>query len=468
MRAPAPRPPRRILIAIALATGLMSGASGQTPPAATPRVVAPDSALDPARAAFESLPEPERKAVQDALAWAGDYAGMADGSFGRQTFEAITAHQRRSKQNPNGVLDAKARADLRAAAQQARAKAGFEAVDDPRSGVRIGVPAKLLTKRDANQNGGTRWQSADDRVTLDTRSLPVPEGGLQALYDRNLAIQTPGRQVTYKVIRPDFFVIAGETATGKFYTRYAAGEAGLRGFSIGYDKGLAKDVDRLVVAIANSFAPFPSAATAPPAAAAPAPSPPVTPNAAPAPRLIGTGIVIGPKRVVTTVDPGACPGLHAGGLAPLQTRTVEGLTIMDMKEALASADVRIAAGPLDSDTRLLVLAYRQQGSGQELVVIPAVAGQDGTLSAPLQAGARGAPAFDRAGRLRGLVQEGPDERRMVAGIAPPARYRLGSGALAAAGVVQANEARPSALVDRSAADITQSLRAGVVPVACVP
>jgi hypothetical protein len=408
MRAPAPRPPRRILIAIALATGLMSGASGQTPPAATPRVVAPDSALDSARAAFESLPEPERKAVQDALAWAGDYAGMADGSFGRQTFEAITAHQRRSKQNPNGVLDAKARADLRAAAQQARAKAGFEAVDDPRSGVRIGVPAKLLTKRDANQNGGTRWQSADDRVTLDTRSLPVPEGGLQALYDRNLAIQTPGRQVTYKVIRPDFFVIAGETATGKFYTRYAAGEAGLRGFSIGYDKGLAKDVDRLVVAIANSFAPFPLA------------------------------------------------------------RTVEGLTIMDMKEALASADVRIAAGPLDSDTRLLVLAYRQQGSGQELVVTPAVAGQDGTLSAPLQAGARGAPAFDRAGRLRGLVQEGPDERRMVAGIAPPARYRLRSGALAAAGVVQANEARPSALVDRSAADITQSLRAGVVPVACVP
>ena len=86
MRAPAPRPLRRTLVAIALAAGLMSGASGQTPPATTPRAVAPDSAFDAARAAFDALPEAERKAVQDALAWVGDYAGMADGSFGRQTF----------------------------------------------------------------------------------------------------------------------------------------------------------------------------------------------------------------------------------------------------------------------------------------------------------------------------------------------------------------------------------------------
>src|SRR3712207_7789826 len=41
-----------------------------------------------------------------------------------------------------------------------------------------------------------------------------------------------GRNVTYKVLRPDFFVIAGETPTGKFYTRYSGGEAGIRGFSI--------------------------------------------------------------------------------------------------------------------------------------------------------------------------------------------------------------------------------------------
>ena len=59
------------------------------------------------------------------------------------------------------------------------------------------------------------------------------------------------------MLRPDFFVVAGETAGGKFYTRYGSGPGGLRGFSIGYDKAVAPQFDRLVVAIANSFTPFP-------------------------------------------------------------------------------------------------------------------------------------------------------------------------------------------------------------------
>src|SRR5687768_4269893 len=119
MQASVPPAIRRILVASAVAIGSFGGAAAQTPPAQTPRAVAPDPAFDAARAAFETLPEAERKAIQDALTWVGDYAGITDGSFGRQTYEAITAHQRRSKQNPNGVLDAKARAELRGAAQQA-------------------------------------------------------------------------------------------------------------------------------------------------------------------------------------------------------------------------------------------------------------------------------------------------------------------------------------------------------------
>src|SRR5688500_6058274 len=112
MRALAPHPFRRTLIVIGVATGLVRDASGQTPPAQTPRAVPPEPALAAARAAFETLPEAGRKAIQDALTWVGDYSGTADGSFGRQTYEATTTHQRRSKQNPNGVLDAKARAEL--------------------------------------------------------------------------------------------------------------------------------------------------------------------------------------------------------------------------------------------------------------------------------------------------------------------------------------------------------------------
>jgi hypothetical protein len=239
------------------------------PQTAGAQAPAPDLAVDAARSAFEALPETDRKAVQDALVWTGDYNGVADGTFGRQTYAAIAAYQARLRQQPNGILAPQARAALLGAAQQARSAAGFTLIDDQRTGIRLGVPMKFLPKQSPTPTG-TRWQSADDRITLDTRSAP-PDATLQSLYDRNTAIQTPGRVVSYKLLRPDFFVIAGETAGGKFYTRYSAGTEGLRGFSIGYDKALAPQFDRMVVAIANSFTPFPAQAA--PAAISQNPAP---------------------------------------------------------------------------------------------------------------------------------------------------------------------------------------------------
>ena len=194
---------------------------------------AADPAFEAAKAAFEALPEAERKAVQDALVWTGDYNSVITGTFGRRTFEALVAYQRRAKLNPAGILDGKTRADLQAAAQRAREAVKFAVVADPKTGARIGVPERLLPKRDQNPNGGTRWQSADGKITLDTRAVLPGEADLASLYERNLAIQTPGRQVTYKVLRPDFFVVTGETPTGKFYiarllARLRQGREGLR------------------------------------------------------------------------------------------------------------------------------------------------------------------------------------------------------------------------------------------------
>src|SRR4051812_9381071 len=309
-----------VVLSMAGSIGLPGAAIGQ----ASPIKPMPDPALEAARAAFEALPEADRKGIQDALIWAGVYSGMADGTFGRQTFEAIAAYQRQSGQPANGILTSAARALLSAKAQQARTATGFAIVDEPRSGVRIGIPAKVLPKQDVNQNGGTRWQSPDGQVTLDTRTAP-PDATLQALYDRNLAIQAQGRVVTYKIIRPDFFVIAGETPIGKFYTRYAGGPQGIRAFSIGYDKTLSPMFDRLVVSIANSFVSFPMAVapvaatqTPVPSVVTPAPRAPEPASKTGGPRLIGTGLVVGPRQVLTTAPVSTCPNIQVRGFKPQQ------------------------------------------------------------------------------------------------------------------------------------------------------
>ena len=51
-----------------------------------------DPAFEAAKATFEALPEADRKAVQDALVWTGDFNAVVSGAFGRRTFEALNAN----------------------------------------------------------------------------------------------------------------------------------------------------------------------------------------------------------------------------------------------------------------------------------------------------------------------------------------------------------------------------------------
>ena len=325
----------------------------------------------------------------------------------------------------------------------------FAVATDPKTGVRIGVPERLLTKRDVNPNGGTRWQSVDQKITLDTRAIPPGETDLAALYERNLAIQTPGRQVTYKVLRPDFFVIGGETPTGKFYIRYASGPAGLRGFSLGYDKTL-KDFDRTVVAIANSFAPFPEAA--PVVAAGPA-TPPRPAS------LIASGIAVAPRRVLTTAGVEGCPDLC---VAQAKARVVKadkakGLALLEWEEARTPGPLALQASSQAGGEDLVVLSF--SGPEPSLVATTAEA-VSGGLVAPLQPGASGGAAFARSGALVGLVGALPATPRMVAGVVPPMAHPLIAAEAVASFLTDNGVALPAAAeseAQRSAGEIASTM-----------
>ena len=218
---------------------------------------APNPQIAAAQAVFESLPEAERKAIQTDLIWVGLLNSAASGGYGPLTFRAI--NHAKGGGPANGLLSATERQSLAQAALAVRDSVGFKLVTDERTGVRIGVPERILPKRETTPAGGSRWQSADGRITLDVSATPAAEP-LEAIFQKATAANpnNPGRKITYKLLRPDFFVVSGETPTGKFYRRLALGPQGLRGFSIGYDKALSDSVDRLVIALASSFEPFPS------------------------------------------------------------------------------------------------------------------------------------------------------------------------------------------------------------------
>lgn len=447
-----------VTLGSALIIFVLSASSTHAQLASSPKL---GPTFDEIRATYDGLTEAERRAVQDALVWTGDYNGSVDGSFGRQTFDAVLAYQRRQPAAAAGFQDAKVRAALIADAKNARDEAGFQLVHDKQSGIRLGVPLRLLHEREANQNRGRRWQSADGKITLDTRSNPPFDVDLEALYQRLVSVATPGRVITYKVLRPDYFVVAGETPTGKFYIRYAASSEGVRGFSVGYEKSLSKTFDRMAIAIANSFTPFPAEA-----ASAEAPLVRDAPHGrSMASNLVGTGLVIGAHRVATAAALDACLSIKASGFKSTAVqRSEKGITFIDVAEALKPAPIRVTTQMADRERAVLVVAFTEDGGRRDLVVAPGMLEVDSRILAALQRGAAGAPVFDDSGALFGFVGPERDDRKPIAGVMPVGRHT----------VVVAPPNLASLAVDRgsvvgglrSAAEVVSMQKEGIVTIEC--
>src|SRR5580692_8652667 len=277
-------------LVFALALGLLSPlASAQTPAAPS----ADDAAMAAQKVAFMGLPEASRKAVQEALVWLGLYVGVNDGDFGKRTRDAILAFQASLKAPADGTLSAPELKALLAAAQKAREAAGFQVVSDPKTGAKIGAPLKLL--------------SALPGARLDFASNA--DADLGALYTR-LSTATLVRKIAYKAIKPEtFFVVSGQDGVVKFYTRFDKkpnANPPIRGFTFAYPASQTTYLDRIAIAIANSFEPFPESAGAPAANAA-APSASIPAPAPPVPQPAATALVVAPGKALTALKADDCP-----------------------------------------------------------------------------------------------------------------------------------------------------------------
>ncbi len=440
----------------------------------------PSPQFEAAQAAFEALPASERVAIQSDLIWAGVFNGAVSGSFGPLTFRGINALKAATRGAPDGILTPAERRALAQRAAAARDAIGFRLVSDERTGARIGIPTRLLPKAGATPGGGGRWQSADDRVTLDTSAGPASEP-LDVQFEHATTSVVPGRKITYKLLRPDFFVITGETATGKFYRRLAAGPGGLRGFTIGYDKALSSTIDPLVIAIAASFDPFPSGPA--PAAGSlaagggsdtSAQAPPIAAAASRPTERFGAGLAVGSRLVLTAIAAAEpCKALRVGGRpAKLRARgEASGLALLEVDGIAAPATPGLRSEALGEQANLVLIGYGSAGGQRSAMALSGQAvriGAGAAVFAPLQPGQAGSPAFDRQGRLAGLVTADPSDKVLVAGVAPQRAYAMADGGaigpfLAGAGVTLPQAAAAGEL---STGAIVEQAGRAVLPIAC--
>ncbi len=398
------------------------------PPAAATSAMTPaQAALDGARVAWEAMGLADRIEIQSGLVWSGDYTGSLDGTFGRMTFEALTAFQARHKFTADGIVTAAARKVLAEVASKKQTAVGWQPVTDAATGVKLGIPTKLVGAA-RKIDGGTQWASKDGRV--DIRAFSAPKQDLAQLYER-MKVEAPGRRVTYSVLRADWFVIADTGAGRDSYTRFVRVGDGVRGFVIIHDPAIGPEFGRVVIAAAGTFEPVagaaPVAATIPtPGVAVATPTAPVqTPPTAAAPSLgtAATGLIVAPGKVLTAAL-GECRAPTVAGKAATLAKADAGggLALLEVSGLAAAAPWRLADGGVanGADVTLAVSA-------------PGLSATAGTLNergvrAALQRGGLGAAIFDGSGRLLGLVTTAPDEKRLVMGMVPQTTYRYAGAA----------------------------------------
>jgi peptidoglycan hydrolase-like protein with peptidoglycan-binding domain len=447
------------------------GAGAKTSPTTT----------DGQKAAFLAMPEADRKAVQDALVWLGFYNGLVDGEFGKRTLDSLLAYQASVKAPADGIVSAPQLLALKAAPEKARATVGFQTLDDAATGIRIGAPMKLLEKR-TGAAGLTRLTSRDGSISLDLLAPTGAQNSLAELYSL-LTADAPGRKVTYRTMKPGaFFVVSGEQASRKFYTRYEqSGEGGAtRGFSFAFPAGKAGELDRVALALLNSFEPFPAAVPAVAAKAPQTPIAPATPSAeAPTasrspgvPILTATALIVAPGQALTALSEAECPTPTIEGKPAAfgRTEVATGLALLSGDFRSGAAPLRLNAGGPD----LIVLSLtRDSGAGNTVLetadasLMP-ISGTRNALVAALSMSARGAPVFDRQAGLISIVAPIRAETRRIGSVLLAQPHEL-IGIEALKTFVSLPGAEPDAAKPPlRAAEIASEMRGAIVGVYCAP
>ena len=163
---------------------------------------------------FEGLPLEARVAVQSELILTGHYQAMAEGAFNEHTYRAIQSYQAGMGFDPTGFLTSSQFQALEAETTRIYQNLGIEQVVDERSTLVLLLPRKLLPNVEQSLRG-TTYGSADGSIRLETIRTPFAEESYEGLY--NLLAYETGREVSYKVLRSNRFVVTGTRGDKLFY-----------------------------------------------------------------------------------------------------------------------------------------------------------------------------------------------------------------------------------------------------------
>jgi hypothetical protein len=344
---------------------------------------------------FAGIPAGERLKIQASLLWAGDYTGATGTEDPMLT--AIKNFQKRIKAKVTGVLTTEERARLVAADKDHADAFGWTVVTDPATGVRLGLPAKLVTQAH-DVAGGTRWSSKHGEVQVETFRIKGADVKLGAVFENMKRGAGGARKIEYSALRDDGFVISGMQGLKNFTTRAKMRDGEVRGVTVSYDQMMETIVAPVTVAMASAFTPFPER-SAPFAALAKAVD-------------YGTGIVVSARGHIVTAARLAegCQVLLASGLGNAE-RVAEdktlGLALLRIYGRRNLHPVTLTGAAQAGEAKLIGIPDpRAQNGAAALTEVKArLSGGGIELRQPApMAGLSGAAAVDAQGHFAGIAE----------------------------------------------------------------
>jgi len=230
------------------------------------------------------MAQAERLALQSDLAWVGQYNGAITGDVSERMVKAIKEFQKSRGGKETGVLNPQERGALADTAKKRQENVGWKIVTDGFTGVRLGIPSKLVPQQASDANG-TKWTSPTGTVQIQLARRKEANPTTAKLAEREK--KEAQRKIDYTVVKPDFFVLSGLQGLKKFYMRGTFRGDEVRILTILYDQATENTVEPVVIAMSSAFNAFPTGAQV----------------AGPPPRKTveyGTGVVVSDDGAVIT------------------------------------------------------------------------------------------------------------------------------------------------------------------------
>ena len=135
------------------------------------------------------------------------------------------------------------------------AQTRFNTYNNARFNYSISYPVDLIPQGEATNGDGQRFTAKDGHAELTVYGgYNALNTTLKATYEEeSTPAKHPGREITYKVLRPGWFVISGRENGRIFYRKTMLKGDTFKTFIFEYDESQKAVYDRITAAIAKSF-----------------------------------------------------------------------------------------------------------------------------------------------------------------------------------------------------------------------